>query len=63
MFKDSDGKYSSKRVAAFWLLALMSVQIIGICFYHAAFNNSLWTDTVLAFGACIGLISTEKKSA
>jgi hypothetical protein len=62
IFNDSDGKASSKRIAAFWLLALITAQVVGIVFYHAAFNNSIWTDTMIGFGACMGLISTEKKS-
>jgi hypothetical protein len=61
IFKDSDGKGSSKRVAAFWLLVLITAQVVGVCFFHAAFNNSIWTDTMIAFGVSMGLVSTEKK--
>lgn len=61
--KDSDGKGSSKRVAGFWLLALISAQVIGVCFCSANFNNSIWTDTMIALGVCLGLVSTEKSKA
>jgi hypothetical protein len=56
IFKDSDGKGSSKRVAAFWLLVLITAHGCW-CLLSCTFNNShmdRYNDCFVVFvGPCI----------
>lgn len=60
ILSDVDGQGSSKRVATFWLLTLISAITVGVTFFHAYFNETIWTDLLLAFAASIGLVTYEK---
>jgi hypothetical protein len=62
ILSDGNGQGSSKRVAAFWLLFLITAQAIGITFFKAAYNEAVWTDTLIAFGANQGLVLGERFS-
>jgi hypothetical protein len=60
ILSDVDGQGSSKRMAAIWLLAIITVIAISVTFEWAKLNNTIWTDLVIMFGICIGAITSEK---
>jgi len=60
IIQDVDGSPSSKRVTLFIILLLISVITIGVTFFSAKFNETIWQDLffgLLSFG---GLITAEK---
>lgn len=60
ILSDVDGQGSSKRIAALWLLLLISIIALAVTFDVAKLNNTVWTDLVIMFGICIGAITGEK---
>jgi hypothetical protein len=59
VFKDVNGSPSSKRVIAFVLLALMCAITVGVTWFGAHFEATIWGDLnwgLLLFG---GMVTSE----
>lgn len=53
ILSDVDGKGSSSRVTMFILLLVLCAMAIGVFFFHANYNDHIWSDifwSVLVFG-------------
>jgi hypothetical protein len=60
VFTDIDGQGSSKRVATFVILLLITAIVIGVTFFNAAFQEMIWQDLIYTFLISMGLITSEK---
>jgi uncharacterized protein (DUF983 family) len=60
IFSDVDGQGSSKRLAAFWILVLISLIAIGNAFFKAFFNANVWESLVYLFAATLLAVTSEK---
>ena len=60
IFSDVDGTGSSKRATLFIVLALIGIIVIGVTFFHATFNETIWTDLFFALLSFGGMITAEK---
>lgn len=60
IISDVDGQGSSKRAVLFFILGLIAVNDIGVTFFHATFNEAIWTDLFFALLSFGGMITAEK---
>jgi hypothetical protein len=60
MFSDVDGQGSQKRLVVFGVFLVVAAIAIGVTFFHATLNESVWTDLIFLLGAGLGLITSEK---
>lgn len=60
MFSDVDEQGSQKRLVTFGIFLLLATITIGVTFFHATFNEVVWTDLCFLLGAGLGVIASEK---
>jgi hypothetical protein len=60
IFSDIDGQGSSKRIAAFWILLIITAIAIGVVFFDKRISETIWDNLILLFGLSMGLITSEK---